>query len=160
MKKQPALQDSNVQNALLGDLESIRALLEVPSPTDDADDVPTLEDMVGGGYSINETRLTPDVPLSAQVGDSALADETIEALLGDEWRERADQILARARVSVDDIDTAGSLNGELDARLRRRIARTLDDWLAEIVQTRIDLLRTRMLELLDVELKRFTDTSR
>jgi len=158
MKKQSALYDSNVQNALLGDLESIRVLLEVPSLTDDAEDVPMLEDMVGGGYSVNEARLTGPAPMSSEIGHSALADEAIEALLGDEWRERADEILARVRVSVDDIDAAGALDAELDARLRRRITRTLDDWLAEIVQTHIDLLRSRMLELLDVELKRLTDT--
>jgi hypothetical protein len=160
MKKQPALYDTNVQNALLGDLETIRALLDVPSLTDDAEDVPMLEDMVGGGYSVNETRLTGSGSLGTGGGVSALADETIEALLGDEWRERADQILAGVRVSVDDIASADALAREFDERLRRRIARTLDDWLAEIVQIRIDLLRTRMLELLDLELKRFIDTSK
>jgi hypothetical protein len=156
MKRQSALHDADVQNALLGDLESIRALLEVPTLPDDGEDVPMLDDMVGGGYSVNEARLTGPASLVSEGGASALADETIEALLGDEWRERADQILAGVRVSVDDIDAEGALEHEFDEQLRRRIARTLDDWLAEIVQTRIDLLRARMLDLLDIELKRYT----
>jgi hypothetical protein len=155
MKKHSALHDADVQNALLGDLESIRALLETPTMPDD-EDVPMLEDMVGGGYSVTEAHLTPAASIGQDVGASALADETIEALLGDEWRERADEILAGIRVSFDDIETHKAIDRTLDEQLRQHMARTVDDWLAELVHDRIDALRARMLELLDTEIKRFT----
>jgi hypothetical protein len=156
MKKHSALHDTDVQNALLGDLESIRALLDIPTIPDDGEDVPMLEDMVGGSYSVTEAQLTRTASIGREDGVSALADETIEALLGDEWRERADEILAGVRVSVDDIETHAAMDRALDEQLRRRMARTVDDWLAELVHNRIDALRARMLELLDTEIKRFT----
>ena len=156
MKKHSALHDADVQNALLGDLESIRALLEAPMMPDDGEDVPMLEDMVGGGYSVTEARLVGTASIGHDGGASALADETIEALLGDQWRERADEILAGVRISVDEIETHNAMDRALDEQLRRRMARTVDDWLAELVHDRIDALRARMLDLLDTEIKRFT----
>ena len=121
MKKHSALHDADVQNALLGDLESIRALLEAPMMPDDGEDVPMLEDMVGGAYSVTEARLSgySGSPLGHDGGASALADETIEALLGDQWRERADEILAGVRISVDEIETHNAMDRALDEQLRR-----------------------------------------
>ncbi len=62
-KPKPSPRDNDAQNSLLGDLESIRTLLDRTadlrprSPTT-GDDVPMLEDMVDGAFTVNESVLT------------------------------------------------------------------------------------------------------
>ncbi len=165
-KPKPTARESETQNKLLGDLESIRALLDVPSDSasapDDSDDVPVLEDMVEGAFTVNESVLTSrssfDDGVAAGAGKSGLADDTIKALLGDEWRAQARKILSDARSTVEGSGgdwSAAQLNS-LNESLKVRIDRTLDDWLVEMMNSRIDDLRTRLLTILEHELAQFT----
>ena len=151
---------------MLGDLESIRALLDVPfdaAPAqDDSDDVPVLEDMVEGAFTVNESVLTSrssfDDGAAAGAGKSGLADDTIKALLGDEWRAQARKILSDARSTVEGSgeDWSAEQLNSLNESLKVRIDRTLDDWLVEMMNSRIDELRSRLLAILENELEDFT----
>jgi hypothetical protein len=164
MKKPgPFSQDSDAQNTLLGDLESIRSLLEAPdapSGEEDATDVPTLEDMVEGAFVVNESVLTSRASFDDDDtgGTSGLADDTIKALLGDEWRVAARQILADAGTTVDAAGGAWSPQqvDALNESLKARIDQVVDDWLTDTVHTRIEDLRARLLSVLEQELQQFT----
>ena len=178
MTKRPkATEDGETQSALLGDLESIRALLEVsndpPPMLDDADDVPVLEDMVEGAFTVNESSLTSRASFAdaatADRNDGAagrndgarktgLADATIKVLLGDEWRNEARKIISDARSNAEGAGarwSAAQLNS-LNETLKVRIDRTLDDWLVEMMNARVDELRSRLLAVLEDELDVFT----
>jgi len=162
----PSTRDSETQNSLIGDLESIRTLLDrtaEPTPVpDESDDVPVLEDMVEGAFTVNESVLTSRVSfddgVAAGTGKSGLADDTIKALLGDQWRAQARKILSDARSTVE--SSGGGWSAEqmnaLNESLKVRIDRTLDDWLVEMMNSRIDDLRTRLLAVLEHELTQFT----
>jgi hypothetical protein len=166
--------ESETHSALLGDLESIRTLLESPKdaspPVDDSDDVPVLEDMVEGAFTVNESNLTSRASFGegataersggAGSGKSGLADATIKVLLGDEWRNEARKIIADARSNAEGTGArwnAAQLNS-LNESLKVRIDRTLDDWLVEMLNSRVDELRSRLLAVLENELEQFTRT--
>ena len=105
-------------SGLLGDLESIRTLLEQPGdgdsgqapdpgggpPAEDSgrrdDDVPLLEDVVHGGVSLNETFLGGQGDFEIDAGDSGLNEDVFKALLSDEWRESARELLDQAAALV------------------------------------------------------------
>lgn len=168
-KPRSSSQDSDAQNTLLGDLESIRSLLDIPEPPpveEDGDDVPTLEDMVEGAFVVNESVLTSRSSFDDDIagGKSGLADDTIKALLGDEWRLAARQILADARTTVEGAGGAWSpqQTQALNESLKVRIDHTVDDWLVETMHTKIEDLRARLLAVLEQELQEFakvlTDT--
>jgi len=162
-KAKPLEQETH--SALLGDLESIRTLLDAstdaPPTTDDSDDVPVLEDMVEGAFTVNESNLTSRASFddgSAGTNKSGLADATIKLLLGDEWRNEARKIIADARSNAEGAGaqwTAAQLNS-LNEMLKVRIDRTLDDWLVEMLNSRVDDLRSRLLSVLENELELFT----
>jgi hypothetical protein len=167
MKKQkPSTRDSEAQDSLLGDLESIRTLLDrtaEPTPIpDDSNDVPMLEDMVEGAFTVNESVLTSrasfDDEVAAGSGKSGLADDTIKALLGDQWRAQARKILSDARSTAEGSGAGWSAEqmNALNESLKVRIDRTLDDWLVDMMNSRIDDLRTRLLAILEHELTQFT----
>jgi hypothetical protein len=153
-----------VHNTLLGDLESIRALLDVPPAPDlaeDVDDVPMLEDMVEGTLSVSEGTLASRASMDDDNarGTSRLADETIRTLLGDEWRSSARRILADARTGIEGVSGQHWSPEQADAlneTLKVRIDATLDDWLTDVMYARIDDLRARLLHLLEAEIKQFT----
>jgi hypothetical protein len=157
--------DAEVHNALLGDLESIRALLEgthVPGVAQDGDDVPMLEDMVDGAFSINEGTLTSRTSIDddSGIGTSRLADETMRTLLGAEWRSSARRIVSDARAAVEGAtgeQWSSEQSDALNEALKVRIDSTLDDWLTDVMYARIDDLRSRLLRLLEDEIKHFTD---
>ncbi len=170
-KPKPSTRDTETQNSLLGDLESIRSLLDGSTDStpaaDDSDNVPVLEDMVEGAFTVNESVLTSrasfdDDPSSGapHIGKSksGLADDTIKALLGDEWRGQARKILSDARSTVEGsgLDWSADQMNALNESLKVRIDRTLDDWLVELINSRIDDLRTRLLAVLENELTQFT----
>ena len=164
-KPKSTSRESDTQNTLLGDLESIRSLLEMPATSpvqDDSDDVPVLEDMVEGAFTVNESVLTSRTTFedgtAAGVGKSGLADDTIKALLGDEWRAQARKILADARNTVEGAggDWSSAQMNALNESLKVRIDHTLDDWLVEMMNSRIDELRSRLLAILENELEDFT----
>jgi hypothetical protein len=162
-KPRPSLQDSDAQNTLLGDLESIRSLLEAPDALpveEDGNDVPTLEDMVEGAFVVNESVLTSRSSFDDDDtgGTSGLADDTIKALLGDEWRVAARQILADASSTVEGAGAAWSpqQTAALNESLKMRIEHAVDDWLVDTMHTKIEDLRSRLLAVLEQELHQFT----
>jgi hypothetical protein len=164
-KPKPTSRESETHSALLGDLESIRTLLEMPDSapiTEDADDVPVLQDMVEGAFTVNESVLTSRSSFEdgalAGANKAGLADDTIKVLLGDEWRAGARKILADARIAVEGSGStwsAAQLN-TLNESLKVRIDHTLDDWLVEMMNSRIDDLRSRLLTMLETEIEQFT----
>ena len=165
-KPKQSTRDNDTQSSLLGDLESIRSLLDGPTDStpvaDDSDDVPVLEDMVEGAFTVNESVFTSrasfDDGPSNGAPKSGLADDTIKALLGDEWRGQARKILSDARSTVEGsgLDWSADQMNALNDSLKVRIDRTLDDWLLELINSRIDDLRTRLLAVLENELTQFT----
>ncbi len=161
-KTKPASPDSYAHNALLGDLESIRTLLardEAPPVDDDASDVPVLEDMVDGALTVEESTLTSRSSFDDAAsggGRSGLGEDTIKALLGDQWRGEADEILANARAEAEGVGTLSTSQlQDFNASLKARIDSILDDWLTEMMHSRIDDLRACLLEVLELELARF-----
>lgn len=161
--------DPPPEDTLLGDLESIRALLEtrgtpsVETPADALDetgDVPMLEDVVDGAFQLNESPLASRRAFEDDLGGpSALADETIEALLSDSWRESAEGIIQGARQALDAAAArwSDSETAALEAALRARIDDALRDWMAEITLNHIDELRQRLLEAIDAEVRNITE---
>jgi len=137
------------QNALLGDLESIRSLLTQdpaeerdPAPLDDSG-VPLLDDVVdGGGLGINESLLLGpgDIP---QDDGSGLDDAMFQALLGDEWREATSRILDEARDTIEAraSDWSPADTDDLNEALRVRIDAALKDWLKTLVVNNMSELR-------------------
>jgi hypothetical protein len=164
-KPSPTSRESEMHSTLLGDLESIRSLLEMPETTpvtEEADDVPVLQDMVEGAFTVNESVLTSrssfEDGAAAGGSKSGLADDTIKVLLGDEWRAGARKILADARIAVEGAGgtwSAAQLN-TLNESLKVRIDHTLDDWLVEMMNSRIDDLRSALLAILENEIEQFT----
>jgi hypothetical protein len=163
-KPKPTSSESETHSTLLGDLESIRSLLEMPEApiTDETDDVPVLQDMVEGAFTVNESVLTSRSSFEddtvAGAGKSGLDDDTIKVLLGDEWRAGARKILADARTAVEGAGGTWSSTqlNTLNESLKVRIDHTLDDWLVEMMNSRIDDLRTRLLAILETEIEQFT----
>ena len=157
-------------NSLLGDLESIRTLLDEGGRAavsrgmrEEASDVPMLDDVVEGALRIEEQALGTRRSFADDAsGPSALADDAIEALMGDEWRASADRIIKRAREAM--MGAARRLTDDdtrsLDRELRSRIDAALNDWMAEITLNHIDALRDRILDAIGDEVGRITDALR
>lgn len=174
--------DKDDPNTLLGDLESIRSLLEEPEDASDQgpthagrqagdsiesssdDDVPTLDDVVTGALELSETGSSGSLDTASSLdssldsgkaaGEDGLDDETIRALLDDEWRERAGNLLGAAR---DDIESNSELwqpeyTDELGNALQVRIDSVVHDWIATTLNNHIDSLRQALISALQSEL--------
>lgn len=136
---------------LLGDLESIRSLL------DEEEDVPLLEDVVHGGVSVNETFLAGEGDFAPTgENDSGLNDELFKALLSDEWRESARELLDEARAAIEryQAEWTPRHTDELNQALRARIDSTVQDWLQSVVRERVDELRQVLLTAVSEEIQR------
>lgn len=149
------------QNALLGDLESIRSLLEpdasraarrrAAEPKDD--DIPTLDDVVDGAPRVDEpSHRTP--PGTDRKPPTGLADETFDALLGDQWREAADRILedARAQLESRTAEWAGDDASDFAEALKTRLNDVVRGWLAEVVRTQLEDLRETLTAAIEIEI--------
>lgn len=169
-------------SGLLGDLESIRTLLDesedaasrpggravaprAPSRKEfgrsrdggsDDDDVPLLEDVVHGGVSINETFLSGEGDFVEEGGEeSGLNDELFKALLSDEWRESARELLDEARDVIEQYqgEWTAEHTEELNQALKARIDETLQQWLADLVRSRMDELRAELLQAVSEQIR-------
>jgi hypothetical protein len=139
-------------SALLGDLESLRSLLEEPEvserPQAEPDEeVPLLEDVVQGGVSINEAFLMGE-GVFKDSASSSLDDATFDALLSDQWRETAREVLHEAHRVIDAPEGAWASDGgdERSAAIMARIDETLQHWLRQAVLNGIDDLRRELLD--------------
>lgn len=150
-KRKPA---ANPQNALLGDLESIRTLLEDDEDAPEAagtdlDDleVPVLEDVV-------ESEADADIePTRAR--EFGLDDDLFRALLSDEWRDSASEILKQAREAIGE-HSDDWRDEETDAfsdALKVRIDAIIQGWMRGMVVTHMADLHQMLLTALSTELK-------
>ncbi|MFU8814648.1 MAG: hypothetical protein ACNA7W_04825 [Pseudomonadales bacterium] len=165
-------------SGILGDLESIRTLLEEnqqsapeqPAETDE-EQVPLLEDVVDGGVSVNESFLSGagDFQRGNDQHDSStsqLNDEMFKTLLSDDWRQSARELLddARGAIEARQIEWTPEHTDELNAALKVRIDETLQSWLQAAVLNGIDDLRRELLDAVREQLSQsitaqFNDTS-
>ena len=171
-------------SGLLGDLESIRTLLEQPGdsgqkpapgatsrteqdsgeeaaapagpaegPGND-DEVPLLEDVVHGGVSLNETFLGGQGDFQLSTDDSGLNEDVFKALLSDEWRESARELLDQAREAIErhQTDWTPEHTDQHNEALKVRIDATLQQWLREALASRVGELRQTLLTALSDEI--------
>ncbi len=142
---------------LLGDLESIKQLLdEEEQAAAQAAEVPLLDDMVSGAYTLDESAsllsATPALGGGKRTDGSRdgkyLSEDLFEALLGDRWRSSASDILTEARGAIEAHrnDWTPEDTDELNQALRVRIDETLTEWLKETVRERMDELHAALLQ--------------
>lgn len=148
MAKPPKEEESK---ELLGDLESIRTLLDeeeaaagAPPAPADASDVPVLDDVVD---------TPPEIPTEGP--GSNLTDDVFASLMSDGWKAQTDTLLSAARSSIDEQAEAWSPEDtdELNDALRVRIDATIYDWLQKMLREHIDELRAEVLEAISEELR-------
>lgn len=147
-------------SALLGDLESIRSLLQPPDAGDADDDVPDdevplLEDVVHGGVSLNESFLSGEGDFDPGREGSGLDDDLFKALLSDDWRDSARDLLDHARAAIEQHpdEWTPAHTDELNQALKVRIDETLQAWLRDLVQSRMDDLRATLLAAMEREIE-------
>lgn len=153
------------QNALLGDLESIRSLLEgdvarssretAPAPEDD---IPTLDDVVDAAALHAEQSARVERAPFATAPAAGLADDAFDALLGDQWREKADRILEDARARLDERVTTWSTSEANDfmQSLQSRLNEVVRGWLAEVVRRELEDLRETLTAAIEIEIDAFS----
>lgn len=145
MAKPPKEEDSK---ELLGDLESIRTLLDEEEaegqPAADLGDVPMLDDVVDA---------TPELPTEGP--GSSMTDDVFDSLMSDGWKAQTDSLLSAARSSIDEQAEAWSPEDtdELNDALRVRIDATIYSWLQKMLREHIDELRAEVLEAISEELR-------
>jgi len=158
--------DNNDPDELLGDLESIKELLDEEEEAEQAaasPDVPLLDDMIEGAYTLDDsTSLLNATPAlgggrrsrtqSASTKDEPegryLSEDLFDTLLGDKWKSSASDILTEARGAIEAHrnDWTPEDTDELNAALRVRIDETLTEWLKETVRARMEELHAVLLE--------------
>ncbi len=152
------------QDELLGDLESIKELLDEEDDVTASDpaQVPLLDDMVDGAYTLDDSAsLLSATPAlggprgsrnagqgSKEPGDRVLSEDLFDSLLGDRWKLSASDILTEARGAIEAHrnDWSPEDTDELNEALRVRIDETLTEWLRQTVTSRMDELHAVLLE--------------
>jgi hypothetical protein len=155
----PKRPPANRTSALLGDLESIRTLLEQPGavePVGDDDDVPLLEDVVHGGVSVNETFLSGEADFEETGPESHLDEDLFKALLSERWRDSARELLDQTRAAVGQHRESWTPahTDELNSALKARIDDALQRWLHELVHSRVHELHALLLDVIHTEIDR------
>ena len=159
--------DGNDPDELLGDLESIKELLDEEeqqkATAATPPDVPLLDDMVEGAYTLDESdsllsaspalgggrrARAPQSPARQESAGKYLSEDLFDSLLGDRWKSSAEDILTEARGAIEAHrnDWTPEDTDELNAALRVRIDETLTEWLKETVKARMDELHAVLLE--------------
>jgi len=166
------------KSALLDDLESIRTLLaddgNQPGPDPAVEDeVPVLDDVVaeetiaapeaGQAVPAGPTRSAgptdADWPVAAPAREPGLDDDLFRALLSDEWRTSASDVLQQARdlIGAHGDDWSPAETDLLTDALKVRIDATVQGWMRGMVITHMADLHTRLREALSEELERTID---
>jgi hypothetical protein len=152
-------QPSEPQNALLGDLESIRDLFdedqeerhEDPSSEDGAvEQVPLLDDVV----AIPDAELAEPAQDDVPVAGPQMDDDLFQALLGDEWRTSAALVFTQAREKIEEnsLQWAPEDTDNLNAALKIRIDETMQGWMRSMVIEHMANLHETLLEVLGAEM--------
>ena len=139
------------EEELLGDLESLRSILDEEDTTRPEDDsaVPLLDDVVSDAA-------TADAPTEAGPGE--MDEDLFQALLSDDWRESAAAIIDQAPEIIG--ENAAWTAEEIEAlrqALRLELDETLNAWIRDAFARHADALRTELLEALSHELKPAVD---
>lgn len=172
----PSSNPDGSPDELLGDLESIRELLDEEAAAAAAENsnrdaegqVPLLDDMVRGAYELRETSellsarpvlggggaasgaksRTPGSARHSDRRDHTLREDVFEALLGDRWKVSASDILTEARGAIEAHRNQWTPEDtdELNEALRVRIDETLTEWLLATVSERLDELHATLLQ--------------
>jgi len=152
------------QNALLGDLESIRTLLE-PDGSKPArkaepaeEEIPTLDDVVDGEVSSGADAPLDRAALVTNRPKAGMPDEAFDALLGDEWRDAAERILEDARSRLDERAGQWSTDDANDfmKALQTRLNDVVHGWLAEVVRRELEDLRETLTAAIEIEIDAFS----
>lgn len=147
---------------LLGDLESIKEILNeeesgatpdsaAKEQADPEADVPMLEDMIGGAYQLDDSSsllsATPVLGSGGRRRSRYLSEDLFDALLGEQWKSSASDILTGARGAIEAHRNQWTPEdtGELNEALRIRIDETLNEWLKATIAARLDELHAELL---------------
>jgi hypothetical protein len=156
-EKSPDPSGTKSPDLLLGDLESIRELLDEEQLADAEATAPLLDDVVDGGISLEETSFDQPM-LDMDSGDESdtgnLGDELFEALLGDDWKDAASDLLTTARGAIEahrDQWTPEHTD-DLNEALRIRIDATLNQWLKNTVRAHLKELHAELLNAAETAL--------
>ena len=161
MSDQPKESQEEPQNALLGDLESIRDLFDEEQKEEQEDaqaeaaaQVPVLDDVV----DIPEDQL-PDSQHQPTSPAPELSDDLFQALLGDEWRTSTALVLQQARDKIEDNSPhwAPEDTDDLNAALKVRIDETMQGWMRSMVIEHMADLHEQLLAVLSAELPGMID---
>jgi hypothetical protein len=95
---------------------------------------------------------------SAPAPAAGLADDAFDALLGDEWHEKADRILEDARARLDERVTQWSTNEANDfmQSLQGRLNEVIRGWLAEVVRRELEDLQETLTAAIEIEIDAFS----
>ena len=149
MSKRKASADPT--SALLGDLESIRALLELedgdedyhaPQSSQPDSDVPVLEDVVDAGADTAAANSEPEPNLNSDAGP-------------DESSDSADDLLAQLRRTIGEHreDWTSKESHALNDTLTAIIDETLQSWTRDTIVTHIPQLHEALLTKISEELR-------
>ena len=136
---------------LLGDLESIRELLDEEKALAETEaTAPLLDDVVDGGIRLEETPFAqPPSDIGSGLDSDAgnLGDDLFEALLGDDWKDSASGMLTTARGAIEAHRNQWTPEhtDELNEALRVRIDATLNQWLKNTVRAHLQELHAELL---------------
>ena len=138
--------------ALIGDLESIRTLL------DDEEQAGITASAGGDSSTGNDVPMLDDKVAIAAEPDQhpgALTEDLFDSLLSDGWKSQADAVLEGARQTIDDQAQQWTPDDtdDLNEALRVRIDDTIYQWLQTMLADHIDELRAQVLDALSDEIK-------
>jgi hypothetical protein len=149
-EKSPDVSGEKSPDVLLGDLESIKELLDEEQLADAEATAPLLDDVVDGGIHLEETsfvRPAPEISSAADSDTGNVGDELFEALLGDDWKDAASDMLTTARGAIEAHRNQWTPEhtDDLNEALRIRIDATLSQWLENTVRAHMKELHAELL---------------
>ena len=151
------------QTALLGDLESIKSLLDqehpeaappAPKEPPPEEHVPLLDDVVDGALTVDESPLLEQETIVADAV-TGLDDDMFKALLSDEWQITTAKVLEDARAQIEQHSSSWTPENtdQLNEALRTRIDEALGVWLKQLVVANMSDLRSHLAEVLAATLR-------
>lgn len=152
-------QPNEPQNALLGDLESIRDLFDEDQENQprqaNPTEVPLLDDVV----EIPADEAIGEQDVSPAASGPQMNDDLFKALLGDEWRTSAALVFKQARETIEDNSPqwAPEDTDDLNAALKVRIDETMQGWMRGMLIEHMANLHEALLEVLSAELPGMID---
>ncbi|HEY5680716.1 MAG TPA: hypothetical protein VIS55_11665 [Pseudomonadales bacterium] len=135
------------EDELLGDLESLRSILDEEDELMPQDDeaVPLLDDVVADAADAEEP---------ARASPGGLDDDLFQALLSDDWRESAAAIIEQAPAALGQaVAWKPREIAALRQALRLKQDETLNQWISDALERHAEALQAELLEAFSGELK-------